>query len=41
MIHATFTEAEKARGIHRLTGFIVMSAAYLGALMGLQTFLFM
>lgn len=40
MIHATFTEAEKATAIHRVTGLIVMSVAYVGVLIGLQTFLF-
>jgi hypothetical protein len=39
MIHATFAESDKATWINRFTGFLVMSAAYIGALIGIQTLL--
>jgi|GEM_PF-4495292 len=39
MIHATFTESEKATRIHRFTGMIVMSVFYVGTLIGIQSYL--
>lgn len=39
MIHAVETEADRKSRIHRITGAIVLTAMYLGTLVGLQVIL--